>query len=93
MDAPREFSGTTPSGFAFTVPASALNNMELMDMIADVEGERPELMGKLLAMLLGKEQRAKLYDHLRTESGIVPLTAVLQEVTAIFETIGSAGKN
>ena len=49
-------------------------------------------MGRLAQRLLGKAGRKKLYDHLRTPEGRVPVAAV---ATALGELLNSftAGKN
>lgn len=75
--------GTTQSGFAFTIEDEALNNFELLDVISEVD-ENPLLAPKALTMLLGKAQKKKLYNHLRTEDGIVPMDKIQDEMIDMF---------
>lgn len=85
--------GTTESGFKFNVTDKVLNNMELVEAIAEVDTNPLRLPG-LLTMLLGDEQKKKLYDHVRTEDGAVPMDKVAAEVVAILHSLGEGkGKN
>ena len=43
-------------------------------------------------MLLGAEQKKALYDHVRTEDGLVPTEKVMAELTQIM-TSGQNAKN
>ena len=43
-------------------------------------------------MLLGAEQKKALYDHVRTEDGLVPTEKVMTELTQIM-TSGQNAKN
>lgn len=76
-------TGTTKSGFSFEIKESAIDDMEFMEMVADVE-DNPVLVPKVIEHMLGKEQKQKLYDHLRTEEGNVPVQAMLDEMEDIF---------
>lgn len=84
--------GKTTSGFEYEIDESALDNMELLDAIAETD-ENPLAFSKLVTCLLGAEQRKKLYNHLRTEKGNVPILAVSEEIAEIFRNTGKAGKN
>lgn len=75
--------GKTSNGFKFEFEDSRLDNMELMDCIAGVE-KNPLLFSRLCVLLLGEEQRDKLYDHLRTEDGRVPIEAVSNAIEEIM---------
>lgn len=75
--------GKTKSGFKFEVTDEALNNYELIEILADVD-TNPLLVPKLVKMLLGAEQAQALKDHLRTDEGIVPADAMSDAVGEIF---------
>lgn len=85
-------TGTTKSGFTFTLEDDVLDDMELLDAMAEI-GETTSGVSKTVVKLLGKQQRKALYDHLRDDKGKVRQAKVLQELTDIFETLGQAGKN
>ena len=85
--------GTTSTGFAFSISEEALNNMELLDAMAEMRDGDHLSMSKICLMLLGPEQRQRLYDHLRGESGNVPIDAVSRELMEIFNAKGAGGKN
>ena len=86
--------GTTESGFASELADSAMDNMELVDALGELdEGGHPFAMCRVCRLLLGEEQRKRLYDHLRTEEGNVPIKALGTEIMEILRGSGDAGKN
>lgn len=76
--------GKLKSGFEFEIPEESINSMELLDTIVEMESN-PLAVSKVVKMLLGDDQRRRLYDHLRTEKGNVPVTAVSDAVAEIFQ--------
>ena len=84
--------GTTKTGFAYQIHAEALDDMELLDAIAEIDGN-PLAISKVLKMLLGEQQRKELYDHLRGEDGRVSVKAVSEAIADIFSSSGQQGKN
>ena len=77
--------GKTSKGFEFEVSEEALDNMELVEIIAGVD-ENPLLFPKLCEMMLGKEQKRRLYEYFRTEDGRVPIEDISDTVQEIFNT-------
>ena len=84
--------GQTSTGFAFSIDETVLDNMELLDAIAESE-EDPIGISRVCVLLLGKDGRRQLYDHLRQEDGRVPVEAVSQAMVEIFHAGGNKGKN
>jgi len=85
--------GTTESGFEFEIPENTLNNMEVIDLLRDVQkGEDGEIgeaemllaLSGLVDFILGKQGKKKLYNHVRTEDGRVPIEAVMTEIMGVF---------
>ncbi|MCC8181525.1 MAG: hypothetical protein LIO45_00875 [Clostridiales bacterium] len=85
-------NGTTSSGFAFSLEDGALDDMELLDALVDLQENDTAALSRVCRLLLGDEQRKALYDTLRTDSGRVPATAVMAAINEIFQSI-QAGKN
>lgn len=80
--------GKLKSGFEYKIEDYVLDNMELLDAIAEVD-QNPMALPKVLKMLMGDEQRKKLYDHLRDpKNGNVPIVAVSDAVAEIFSGSG-----
>ena len=80
--------GKLKSGFEYKIEDYVLDNMELLDAIAEVD-QNPMVLSKVLKMLMGDEQRKKLYDHLRDpKKGNVPIVAVSDAVAEIFSGSG-----
>ena len=85
-------TGKTASGFAFSVEEKALDDMELVEALAEVE-QTPTALPKVLRLLLGEEQKRALYDFLRQKDGRVPVQAVTDAVLDIFHAGGPQAKN
>lgn len=83
--------GKTKTGFAFSVDENCMNDMELVDILADDATDESFRMSKLLKKLLPTQRKA-LYDHVRVD-GRVPVDAIIAEVGDIFAVMGSTGKN
>ena len=79
--------GKTSTGFEFDIEDERLDDMELVDIMAEID-ENPLLMPKLCKMLLGEEQKKRLYDHLRSEDGRVPIEATTNAMQEIFNSPG-----
>lgn len=79
-------------GFELDLDETALDDMELLEDFAAMNDGNAYAMPAAVKRLLGKENKKKLYDHLRGASGRVSTTAV---GTAIFELMQSVkeGKN
>lgn len=75
--------GTTKTGFRFSILEDSLDDMELLELIAKVD-TNPTLIPKLIEKLLGKKQKERLYNHCRSEKGIVSSTKVSEELINIF---------
>lgn len=87
------FSGATKSGFSYAINRKALDNMELIDALADSADGDTLAVSKVCRLLLKPEQRKALYDHVRTEDGRVPTEAISAEIVEMFSALGAAGKN
>lgn len=75
--------GKTKSGFKYEISDESLNDYELVELLSEVD-ENPLLLPKLIKALLGEEQKHNLIEHIRTESGGVPMDALADEVAEIF---------
>lgn len=80
------------NGFECTINTDVLDDMEFVDLLADTEDD-PLKIGRVALMLLGKEQKKNLYDHLRTDDGRVPVTSMNDAIEKIFNALGDEAKN
>lgn len=85
--------GVTKTGFEFAVEKEALDNMELLELLAEGGEDNLMIYPKLTEMIFGKEQKKALYDYLRDSYGRVAISAVVNAVQSVFEAYGEAGKN
>ena len=79
--------GKTSTVFEFDIEDERLDDMELVDIMAEID-ENPLLMPKLCKMILGEEQKKRLYDHLRSDDGRVPIEATTNAIQEIFNSPG-----
>lgn len=75
--------GKTKSGFTYQIPEKNLDNYELIEYINELD-ENPLVVATIVKMLLGKEQAAKLKEHVRTKDGLVPVEKMSDEIAEIF---------
>lgn len=85
-------TGKTKSGFEFEIDETALDDMEFVELLASLEDDFLNFP-KVCTILLGKEQKQRLYDHLRNDAGKVPIPAVNEAIAEIMTTAGSETKN
>ena len=81
------------NGLELEVNENALNNMELLDALAEMTEENALALSKVVRLMLGKENRRVLYDYIRKEDGTVPLEQIDKCVTEILNLLGDQGKN
>lgn len=84
--------GKTTSGFEFEISEDVANDYELVENLGELE-DNPLILGKVVNQILGKEQTARLKDHVRNEKGIVPTDRMTQEIIEIFKNGGEEIKN
>lgn len=77
----------TSSGFIYEIHEEALENYELVDAIGELE-DNPLAISRVTNLLLGREQKMKMFDYLRNEEGIVPTQKVTDEIQEIFKHLG-----
>ncbi|MCD8207802.1 MAG: hypothetical protein LUD72_07685 [Bacteroidales bacterium] len=76
--------GVTTSGFKFSGDEKVMDNMELIDALADLDSGNTLAMSKVCKLVLGDDTRKELYDHLRTDDGRVPPKEVEKELLEII---------
>lgn len=79
-------SGVTKNGFAFEIMDERADNMELIDALADIDDGNLLAVSKVLTLLLGPEQKKKMYNFVRTEDGIVSAQTVSEMIVEILAT-------
>ena len=84
--------GILQNGFEFEIDVEELDDMEFVEALADVE-ENPLAFPKVCTLMLGEEQKKRLYDHLRNEKGKVPVKAVRESIIEIMRVSGEETKN
>lgn len=81
--------GKTNTGFDYEIPEENLDNYELVERLGEME-ENPLVISKIIDLLLGKEQKEKLKEHVRSENGIVSTEKMGEEIKNVFESVNKA---
>lgn len=80
--------GKTKSGFAYEIEEAVIDDMDILEMMAEIEDFNEEsditVMYHFMNKLLGKEQLKSLKEHVRDEKGRAPVSKCYQEVMEIF---------
>lgn len=79
---------TTKSGFKTSLDPKVLDNMELVDALSQANDDGISIV-KVANMLLGTDDKRRLYDHLRTDDGRVPMEPFMAEIEEILNSIGA----
>lgn len=69
---------TTDSGFECEINENVLDDIEILEMIEAIDDGRISMIRKVLGRIL-KDDAARLEEHVRTEDGRIPVTALLAE--------------
>lgn len=79
----------TRSGFEFDIDVAVLDDMELVDALAELE-DNPLAFSKVITMILGSEKK-RLYDHIKKtrKSDRVSVTAMSEEIEDILNALNS----
>lgn len=80
----------TKSGLDLKIDENILDDMELFDAVAELQDGNGMLLPKIVGKVFG-EQKKTVYDHCRTEDGRVPVQAVSEIVSEVFDALN--GKN
>jgi len=75
---------TLDDGFELHINKKRTNNMLLMDALREAEKDY-YAVSDVCTLLLGAEQKKRLYDHLMDEDGIVDADEVVKAIGKIFE--------
>lgn len=82
----------TNSGFELELSEDFFDDDELMRDIIAAENGDIRAMIRVEDRVFSKEDLARLYDHLRTENGKIPMSAVQKAIGELIQS-SVAGKN
>ena len=77
--------GTTKSGFEFAIDEEILDDYDFLELLCQIDEGETSLTVKMVDTLLGKEQKERLKEHVRTTSGRASAKRLLEEVGEIFD--------
>lgn len=77
--------GTTKSGFNFAIDKEVLDDMELIEMLADEANGDITLLPAICESVLGEKQKKTLYEHVREKNGKVKISVIEKELVEMFK--------
>ena len=83
---------TLESGLELSIDEGIMDDMELLDALCEVNEDNAYAVSKVCEKVFGKEEKKKLYDHLR-KNGRVKTTEVVGAIVEVFGKMGEQGKN
>lgn len=81
------------SGLELEISEDVMNDMELVDILAEAGENDPIAVSKICKKIMGTENRKKLYDSVRNDAGRIPVEKISSAVEEIFKSFGDTGKN
>lgn len=87
---------TLDNGLKLSIDEDVMDDMELLEVLAEADGGNILAYPRLVNLMLGQEQKAKLYDKLRGKNGRVSTKATGEVVVEIIRKLGEdedEGKN
>lgn len=78
----------TSSGFSVQVNENAADDLEFLDIICEIDDGNVRAYRKLMNKLLTEQDQKRMFDHIRTEDGRVPISSIDRELTEIVSAIG-----
>lgn len=85
--------GTLSNGFKYEIDDEIMDDMEMVEAVAEAQGENPLAVATVIKMALGEDQKKRLYDYIRNDKGRVPVQKAVESLTEMFEALGEDGKN
>lgn len=79
-------------GFECELPDDVMDNMELVDTLAEEDEDNPVTLSHICKLIFGNENRKKLYECLRTDDGRVPIAEIAKAIKETFEQYGKESK-
>lgn len=85
--------GVTKAGFKYEFDMEDIEDMRFVEALAEADEGSPRALRQVLDTMLGEEQKNRLYDFCQDEKGRVPITAIRDAITEMFESSGDETKN
>lgn len=78
----------TSSGFEAQINENAADDLAFLDLICDLDDGNVRAYRAMLDKLLTEEDKQRLFNHVRTEDGRIPVSAINTELAELIKGIG-----
>lgn len=83
----------TESGLSLDIEKEKLNDWRFVKALNQIKRDDVSALPDFLDSFLDEEQQARLFEHVKTEDGRVPIDAVVKEIGEILKAMGDEAKN
>lgn len=83
----------TAAGFEWDMDPDVMDDILVIEDLAALDQGDLLKVPEVLRRLLGETGKQALYEHLKTEEGRVPISAVSAALAEIITALGDSGKN
>ena len=80
------------NGLKLKIDENALDDMELLELLADLDDGNGYAIPRVCKKLLGEDQKKALYESIRVD-GKVSITGAVEAMKEILDKLGDTGKN
>lgn len=77
----------TESGFECDINTNALNDMRMLDDLVELDKGNATVYPRVVSKLIAPDDKERLYKHIETKDGIVPIDKFGVELTEIFKAV------
>lgn len=81
-----------PCGFEGDIDEGAVNDMEFLDALSDLQEGDPTALSKMCSLLFTKDEKKRFYDTCRNENGRAEPETVSEQITELLHQLGSKKK-
>lgn len=78
----------TSTGFECDIDPIVMDDMEVLDLVVRIDKTDPLAYPPFLDKIMGAENKAALYNHVREADGRVPMGKISEEIAEILDQIG-----
>lgn len=81
-----------PCGYEGDIDETAVNDMEFLDALTDLQDGDPTALSRMCSLLFTKAEKKRLYDTCRNENGHAEPEKVSEQITELLKQLNSKKK-
>lgn len=81
-----------PCGFEGDIDESAINDMDFLDALTELQEGDPTALSKMCSLLFTKSEKKRFYDSCRNENGHAEPEKVSEQITELLKQLNNKKK-